>query len=50
MTLCSKLQIDGEDFVNFCGLLRKHENAATTPPNKSVHDPEAKEVPTHKII
>ena len=22
LTLC---QIDGEDFVNFCGLLRKHE-------------------------
>ena len=21
----SKCQIDGEDFVNFCGLLRKHE-------------------------
>ena len=25
MTLCSKCQIDGEDFVNFCGLHRKHE-------------------------
>ena len=25
LTLCSKCQIDGEDFVNFCGLLRKHE-------------------------
>ena len=24
-TLCSKRQIDGEDFVNFCGLLRKYE-------------------------
>ena len=24
LTLC-KCQIDGEDFVNFCGLLRKHE-------------------------
>ena len=23
LTLCSKCQIDGEDFVNFCGLLRK---------------------------
>ena len=23
--LCSECQIDGEDFVNFCGLLRKHE-------------------------
>ena len=23
--LLSKCQIDGEDFVNFCGLLRKHE-------------------------
>ena len=25
LTLCSKCQIDGEDFVIFCGLLRKHE-------------------------
>ena len=25
LTLCSKCQIDGEDFVNFCGLPRKHE-------------------------
>ena len=25
LTLCSKRQIDGEDFVNFCGILRKHE-------------------------
>ena len=25
LTLCSKCQIDVEDFVNFCGLLRKHE-------------------------
>ena len=25
LTLCSKGQIDGEDFVDFCGLLRKHE-------------------------
>ena len=25
LTLSSKCQIDGEDFVNFCGLLRKHE-------------------------
>ena len=25
LTLCSKCQIDGEDFVNFCGLLIKHE-------------------------
>ena len=25
LTLCSKCQIDGEDFVNFCGLLKKHE-------------------------
>ena len=25
LTLCSKCQINGEDFVNFCGLLRKHE-------------------------
>ena len=25
LTLCIKCQIDGEDFVDFCGLLRKHE-------------------------
>jgi len=25
LTLCSKFQIDGEDFVNFCGLLRKYK-------------------------
>ena len=25
LTLCSKCQIDGENFVNFCGLLRKQE-------------------------
>ena len=25
LTLCGKCQIDGEDFVNFCGLIRKHE-------------------------
>ena len=25
LTLCSKCQIDGEDCVNFCGLLRKYE-------------------------
>ena len=25
LTLFSNCQIDGEDFVNFCGLLRKHE-------------------------
>ena len=25
LMLCSKCQIDGEDSVNFCGLLRKHE-------------------------
>ena len=25
LTVCSKWQIDGEDFNNFCGLLRKHE-------------------------
>ena len=30
LTLCSKRQIDGEDFVNFRGILRKYEllNAA----------------------
>ena len=25
LTVCSNRQIDGEDFVNFFGLLRKHE-------------------------
>ena len=25
LTLCSKCQIEGEDFVNFCGLLGKYE-------------------------
>ena len=25
LTLCSKCQIEGEDFINFCGLFRKHE-------------------------
>ena len=25
LTLCSNFQNDGQDFVNFCGLLRKHE-------------------------
>ena len=25
LTLCSQCQIDSEDFINFCGLLRKYE-------------------------
>ena len=25
LTLCSKCQIDDGDFVNFCGILRRHE-------------------------
>ena len=25
LTLCSKCQINSEDFINFCGLLKKHE-------------------------
>ena len=25
LTLCSNCQINGADFFNFCGLLRKHE-------------------------
>ena len=25
LTICTMCQIAGEDFVNFCGLLRKHE-------------------------
>ena len=30
LTLCSNCQIDGEDFVNFCGLFRKHEQKQLT--------------------
>ena len=26
LTLCSKCQIDGEDLVIFCGLIKKHEH------------------------
>ena len=26
LTLCSKCQIDGENFINFCGLLKKHKH------------------------
>ena len=29
LTSCIKCQIDGEDFVNFCGLLRKLETLST---------------------
>ena len=25
MKLCSNCQIDGDNFIHFCGLLRKHE-------------------------
>ena len=25
LTICSKCQIEGEDFVNFCGFLRKYK-------------------------
>ena len=25
LAVCSKCQIDGEDFVKFCGLLKKHK-------------------------
>ena len=25
LTLTTQCQIEGEDFINFCGLLRKHE-------------------------
>ena len=31
MTVCSNRQIDGEDFINFCGLLRKRELYETNP-------------------
>ena len=30
LTLCNKRQIDGEDFVNFRGLLRKYEHDLTS--------------------
>ena len=33
LTLCSKCQIDGEDLVNFCGLLRKHTKQVKTERN-----------------
>ena len=33
LTLCSKRQIDGEDFVNFHGLLRKYELYISVPKN-----------------
>ena len=29
LTVTTICQIDGEDFVNFCGLLRKHEQYIT---------------------
>ena len=32
LTVCSNCQIDGEDFVNFCGLLRKRELYLKTVP------------------
>ena len=32
LTLSSKRQIDGEDFVNFCGLLKKHQLYSTANP------------------
>ena len=30
LTVCSKCQIDGEDFVKFCGVLRKHKQLVST--------------------
>ena len=33
LTLCSRRQIDREDFVNCCGLLRKHELYYSAPPD-----------------
>ena len=33
VTLCSKCEIDGEDLVNFCGILRKHKLYFTSIPN-----------------
>jgi len=35
LTLCSKCQIDGEDFVNFCGLFRKYELYTNCSDNQS---------------
>ena len=37
LTLCSKCQIDCEDFVNCCGLLRKHELQSTLFMNSIIH-------------
>ena len=36
-TLYSKCQIDGEDFVNCCGLLRKHKLQSTLFMNSIIH-------------
>ena len=36
LTLCSKRQIDGEDFVNFRDLLRKYEHDLTSKVKKLV--------------
>ena len=42
LTLCSKCQIDVEDFINFRGLLRKYElyriSANTFRGNYSIHE------------
>ena len=42
-TLCSKCQIDGDYFINFCGLLRKHELYLLSPRNlekkQQLHNP-----------
>ena len=39
LTVCSKCQIDGEDFVKYCSLLRKHELNTHTyiKPNQDMH-------------
>ena len=36
LTLCGKCQINGDDFVNFCGLLRKHELYTEYGPIKNI--------------
>ena len=45
LTSCSKCQIDGEDFINFCGLLRKHELYRLKPSSF-----QAKKVKKKKVI
>ena len=50
LTLCSKFQIDGEDFFNFCGLLRKHELYWTRNGVRSVKAENVKKIPCTYVL